>query len=92
MQKFIPKAKIDRKIVRPENKIRQFFFDISKSTAFEIFIIGVIFLNMIQMAMVYEEATEDYLFALDVLNYIFTAVFVIEAIIKMIGLGIKSYF
>jgi len=52
----------------------------------------VIILNMIQMAMIYDEASEEYLFGLEVLNYIFTSIFVLEAVIKLIGLGGKNYF
>lgn len=44
------------------------------------------------MAIVYDEATDDYLLALEIINGIFTVIFILEVVIKLIGLGFKGYF
>lgn len=44
------------------------------------------------MAIIYDEATPTYVFVLDVINLVFTGVFLVECIIKMTGLGVKPYF
>jgi len=58
---------------------------------FDIFIMACIVLNMIQMAMIYEGSSPSYLMALEIVNYIFTAIFVVEAALKLIAFG-KHYF
>jgi hypothetical protein len=50
-----------------------------------------IVLNMVLMTMNYETASDDYNNILERVNYIFTATFVIEAVLKMISFGF-SYF
>jgi hypothetical protein len=37
---------------------------------------------MVQMAIIYDEATEDYIYALEVINGIFTVIFIFEVIVK----------
>lgn len=55
------------------------------SMPFEIFISVIIILNMLQMAMLYSGESNDYSLSLDIINYIFTGIFAIEMILKMIG-------
>lgn len=50
-----------------------------------------ILLNMLQLAMSYDEASSDYTFTLEVINIIFTAIFTIEAAIKIIGFNFRPY-
>jgi hypothetical protein len=57
------------------------------STIFEVVIAVVILLNMLQMAMLYDDAGEDYLLGLEIINYIFTGVFTIEVVLKLLGYG-----
>ncbi len=54
-------------------------------TPFEIFIALIIILNLVQMAMLYEDASPDFLNALDIVNYIFTGIFTLEVILKLFG-------
>lgn len=41
------------------------------------------------MAIAYDEASENYFFALEVINFVFTGIFIIECILKLVGLGPK---
>ena len=52
----------------------------------------VIFLNMIIMALSYEGSSSSYNLFLTIVNYIFTGIFIIECIIKLIAYGIRTYF
>ena len=54
-------------------------------------IMGFIVLNMILMALNYEGASLEYLYILDKINISFTAVFLLEAILKIIAYG-SAYF
>lgn len=76
---------------KPENRIRAFMYAISKNIWFKITILVIIVLNMVQMAMVYDEADSDYTSSLDVLNLVFTVCFITEAVIKLLGYGFRNY-
>lgn len=52
---------------------------------------SVIVLNMIQMAFAYEDATLSFNNFMDLMNYIFTTIFVLEATVKIFVFG-WSYF
>ncbi len=76
----------------PENRFRRKFYLISKSRKFEMFILICILVNIIQMAIQYEDASEEYTNTLENINTAFTAVFLTESIIKLIGFGPRAYF
>lgn len=46
---------------------------------------------MVQMALVFEGANTTWVRALDIMNYFFTSVFILEAILKLIAYG-STYF
>ena len=46
---------------------------------------------MVQMAMIYETMSKEYATILESVNYVFTAIFFFEAVLKLIAFG-KSYF
>ncbi|OMJ71655.1 hypothetical protein SteCoe_30075 [Stentor coeruleus] len=77
---------------KPKNAFRGLMYNISKNVWFKISVILVIMLNMIQMALVYDGATKEYTSALDTLNLAFTCFFILEAFIKIIGIGFNNYF
>ena len=62
------------------------------SDGFDAFIMGVIALNVGCLALTYVGAPLWLTRALDWLNIVFTFTFAIEAVAKMIALGLKSYF
>lgn len=44
------------------------------------------------MAIIYEGASEEYLNGLEYANFCFTGIFILEFLIKILGLGWKPYF
>ena len=93
MQSLIIKAKPQlEETKKPVNKFRLFFYEVSKHVVFEMFILGCILLNMVQMAMAYDKGSEDYMYTLETINLVFTIIFILEAGIKLTGFGIKGYF
>ncbi len=62
------------------------------STYFEIFISVIILLNMLQMALLYDNESDAYAQGLDIVNYIFTGVFTAEIILKLIGYGMNFWY
>ncbi len=62
------------------------------STYFDNFIMGIIFLNMISMALNYDDCDPGYEYILKFANWIFTGIFVLECILKLSAYGIRGYF
>jgi hypothetical protein len=75
----------------PMDKFRVFFYKIACSTAFEATIMACIILNMLQMSVAYYEASPAYNSALENINLAFTAVFIVEAFIKLAGFGLNYF-
>ena len=93
MQKLILKAKPKiHRITPPKNKIRKFLHKIVLSKAFETIIMIFILLNIISMACIYDTQSDYYSDVMSKINLIFTFIFILEAILKILALGPKSYF
>jgi len=88
MQKMIVAAAPDFETISvPTANWRKKVHRLVTRQAFDIVIMACIILNMIQMALFYEGATDGYLGFLELVNYVFTAVFTLEAILKLIAFG-----
>eukprot|EP00163_Fabomonas_tropica_P031328 TRINITY_DN7412_c0_g2_i1.p1 TRINITY_DN7412_c0_g2~~TRINITY_DN7412_c0_g2_i1.p1 ORF type:complete len:551 (+),score=100.59 TRINITY_DN7412_c0_g2_i1:81-1733(+) len=61
------------------------------SRPFVYFILGVIVLNTIGLAIEHHGMDPELADALQVCNYVFTAIFILEMVIKITGLGLKDY-
>jgi len=70
---------------------RQFFHRICTHGYFDLGISAVIVLNVICMAMEHYNQPEEMSVFLKYANYVFTAVFIIEGILKIYALGLKKY-
>lgn len=66
--------------------IQAVFYDVSVSSKFDLCIVIVIFLNMIAMAVDHYKMTDYVSNILDILNILFTTIFTLECVIKIIGL------
>ena len=97
MMKMIVNATPDiETTTQPKNKFRKqihsFVTGQGKPTnKFDMFIMLIIVLNMILMAMQFEGSSQQYNSILESINYAFTSIFVIEAVLKLIAFG-TSYF
>lgn len=69
------KKKPQKLIKRPEHPIQAVFYDISMSRAFEITIFGLIFLNIVTMAIEHYNQSPTVTFLLNVSNHLFTVLF-----------------
>jgi len=77
---------------KPEKGISRFFYNIVSSPYFDNFIMFVIICNMVTMAINYEGMTDDLKNLIDIVNLIFTGIFITECIMKLLANGIKGYF
>ena len=76
----------------PKGTWRYYIREFCDSNFLDNFIMIVIVLNMIIMAIGFENCPPLYEEILTILNYIFTGIFIAECIIKLIGLGPVAYF
>ena len=91
IQGLVLKAKPWAVKIKISSKIRQKFNKLCKSRTFDLVIMAFILINMISMAMSYHEASTEYSNALDIISLICTLVFMSEALIKIIGLGLHYF-
>lgn len=70
---------------------RLFVHNVVTSKYFDLAIAGVIGLNVVTMAIEYYRMPPALQYALKIFNYFFTAVFILEAIMKLVALGFKIY-
>ena len=85
-------AIVDLKQPYYNKKIVRFFYNIIMHPWFDATIIFAIILNTLCLAL--DRSTpypEWFSYITKVLNYIFTAVFLVEAVVKLIGMGIRPY-
>ncbi|CRK92625.1 CLUMA_CG006168, isoform A [Clunio marinus] len=71
--------------------LRMFVHNVVTSKYFDLAIAAVIGLNVVTMAMEYYMMPLALEYALKIFNYFFTAVFILEALMKLLALGVKLY-
>ena len=71
---------------------RYYLREFADSSFLDNFIMIIIGLNMISMAMIYENNHPNYDKGLTIANYVFTGIFIAECIIKLLAYGLVGYF
>ena len=79
-------------LVPPTNSFRKVMFRLVTDDKFELLITIIIALNVAVMSMSYSTQPQHWEDTLDGLNKIFTYIFIVEMILKFIGLGLRQYF
>ena len=79
--------------VRPvKGTWRYYIREFCDSSFLDNFIMVIIILNMLTMALVFENCPPVYEEMLTIINYIFTGIFIAECLVKLVGLGPVAYF
>ena len=78
-------------VIETGNQFRDQMSRIAQHTIFEVFIFVCICLNTVVLAMSWYGMEQEIIDVLEILNYIFTVIYTIEMIVKMIAFG-KAYF
>ncbi len=76
----------------PDNNIIKIFYEIAIHKWTEIVILGLTFLNLVVLAIDHEGPNPDFEFISGIINNTTTGMFILEAIVKLIGLGTQGYF
>jgi len=90
-QKIVSKLKPLRKQKPPGYPLGDLAFKIIDHPAFEPFIMSCICLNTVTLAMQYFGQSDAYALFLTIANYIFTGIFIMEAVTKLLGLKMKYF-
>ena len=69
-----------------------FLRELADSPYLDNFIMIIIFLNLVFMALNFEGSSAGFNLFLTIVNYIFTGIFILECILKLLGYGIRPYF
>ena len=92
IQKLIYNSEIDpSEFDEPTGKYRKATFKFVTHSAFDVFIMLMIILNVVTMAMTQDDSTETMIWYLKVFNYIFTVIFIIEAVLKIFAMTFVNY-
>jgi len=86
-----------RQAVAPTEQWRVPFFEMVTSNKFDVFIMVTIFFNLMVMGLDLHDPQNQGMYEalmdfLDIMNYLFTSIYIIEMIFKMVGFGLKQYF
>ncbi|XP_063159402.1 sodium channel protein type 5 subunit alpha-like [Candoia aspera] len=88
--KKLGSKKPHKTIPRPLNKFQRLLFDIVNKQAFELFIMSLIFLNVVVMAVEHEGEDAAAKLLLEQINCVFVAIFTGECLVKLLAL--RLYF
>eukprot|EP00762_Andalucia_godoyi_P008681 ANDGO_00428.mRNA.1 Muscle calcium channel subunit alpha-1 len=86
------RSKPSRKLKEPVQKWRKPFFRMVSSKPFDLFIAFIIILNILVMCIEHYQQSDSVSQFLEISNICFTSLFVLEAILKNVGLGPRQYF
>ncbi|XP_036388852.1 voltage-dependent L-type calcium channel subunit alpha-1D-like [Megalops cyprinoides] len=80
------------KLYIPKNPVQYKFWSIVNSTAFEYIMFVLILLNTVTLAVQHYEQSKPFNYTMDILNMVFTGLFTIEMILKILALRPRHYF
>ena len=92
MQRLILQIKPRQRMEGPKGRLRGFLFRVAQHEKFDIVITFVIMANVLMMAFKRFDMDECTLAAMFWFNVAFTVIFVSEAVVKILGLGLRWYF
>ncbi|XP_018608362.2 calcium channel, voltage-dependent, L type, alpha 1F subunit [Scleropages formosus] len=80
------------KLYIPKNPVQYRFWSIVNSTAFEYIMFVLILLNTVTLAVQHYDQSKTFNYTMDILNMVFTGLFTVEMVLKILALRPKHYF
>ncbi|KAJ8370159.1 hypothetical protein SKAU_G00101870 [Synaphobranchus kaupii] len=80
------------KLYIPKNPVQYKFWSIVNSTAFEYIMFVLILLNTVTLAVQHYEQSKPFNYTMDILNMVFTGLFTVEMVLKILALRPRHYF
>ncbi|XRB09621.1 voltage-gated cation channel [Pycnococcus provasolii] len=85
------RLQVEPKLIAPRMALRRTFFKLVTSTPFDYFIVVCILVNTACMAVTFKGMDRELEMVLGITNFAFNGVFMLEAVLKLIGLGWEQY-
>ncbi|XP_059916081.1 calcium channel, voltage-dependent, L type, alpha 1F subunit [Gadus macrocephalus] len=76
----------------PKNPVQYKFWSIINSTCFEYVMFVLILLNTVTLAIQHYEQSKAFSHIMDILNMVFTGLFTVEMLLKLLALRLRHYF
>nr|XP_056713107.1 sodium channel protein type 5 subunit alpha-like [Euleptes europaea] len=89
--KKLGNKKLQKPVPRPQNKYQGFLFDVISKKAFDIFILSLIFLNVVVMAVEHEDQGKEIEELLSKINLVFVILFTGECLMKIFALRLYYF-
>uniref|UniRef100_A0A3B4AY44 Voltage-dependent L-type calcium channel subunit alpha n=1 Tax=Periophthalmus magnuspinnatus TaxID=409849 RepID=A0A3B4AY44_9GOBI len=80
------------KLYIPKNPVQYKFWSIINSTGFEYVMFVLILLNTVTLAVQHYEQSKSFSHIMDILNMVFTGLFTVEMVLKLLALNLRHYF
>ncbi|XP_047441493.1 calcium channel, voltage-dependent, L type, alpha 1F subunit isoform X2 [Mugil cephalus] len=80
------------KLYIPKNPVQYKFWSIINSTGFEYVMFVLILLNTVTLAVQHYEQSKGFSYIMDILNMVFTGLFTVEMLLKLLALRLRHYF
>nr|XP_043893775.1 calcium channel, voltage-dependent, L type, alpha 1F subunit isoform X2 [Solea senegalensis] len=80
------------KLYIPKNPVQYKFWSIINSTGFEYVMFVLILLNTVTLAVQHYEQSKTFSSIMDILNMVFTGLFTVEMLLKLLALRLRHYF
>ncbi|KAM3872286.1 calcium channel, voltage-dependent, L type, alpha 1F subunit [Diretmus argenteus] len=80
------------KLYIPKNPVQYKFWSIINSTGFEYVMFVLILLNTVTLAVQHYEQSKSFSHVMDILNMVFTGLFTVEMLLKLLALRLRHYF
>ncbi|XP_026111428.1 LOW QUALITY PROTEIN: voltage-dependent L-type calcium channel subunit alpha-1F-like [Carassius auratus] len=80
------------KLYIPKNPVQYKFWSIINSTGFEYIMFVLILLNTVTLAVQHYDQSKTFSYVMDILNMVFTGLFTVEMLIKLMALRLRHYF
>ncbi|XP_060913276.1 calcium channel, voltage-dependent, L type, alpha 1F subunit [Labrus mixtus] len=80
------------KLYIPKNPVQYKFWSIINSTGFEYVMFVLILLNTVTLAVQHYEQSKKFSHIMDILNMVFTGLFTVEMLLKLLALRLRHYF
>ncbi|XP_026187416.1 calcium channel, voltage-dependent, L type, alpha 1F subunit [Mastacembelus armatus] len=80
------------KLYIPKNPVQYKFWSIINSTGFEYVMFVLILLNTVTLAVQHYEQSKTFSNIMDILNMVFTGLFTVEMLLKLLALRLRHYF
>lgn len=91
IQRMLGRTNVIHKYVPPNNRLRAGVFDLVMSSWFDQLIMAVILVNVATMALNHAGQSSSWDEAISWANVAFTVVFVMEAALKLVAIGVQKY-